>query len=152
MFQSKLESGGKLVSSKPGAAIDTIAEGLGLWRDTPFADLPDEDALRAARTRLIELRLHAVEQRIPCSPPTTPSWATTSGPVNFSRAPSPMGVLAWIVWPYVWKWTRENFVESNRTTRLWQLQRMETDSDRIIAIMPKYLAEEIDFWLNSSAP
>ncbi|WP_410050093.1 BTAD domain-containing putative transcriptional regulator [Actinomadura sp. CNU-125] len=42
------------------AALD---EALGLWRGPAYADFADEDWARGERSRLTELRLHAVERR-----------------------------------------------------------------------------------------
>jgi YVTN family beta-propeller protein len=43
---------------------DALREALGLWRDTPLADLSDEPFVARAAARLEEQRLEALEQRI----------------------------------------------------------------------------------------
>jgi DNA-binding SARP family transcriptional activator len=45
-------------------AAELLAEALGLWRDEPLADLPDEAFADAARVRLDEMRLAADEERL----------------------------------------------------------------------------------------
>lgn len=54
------------VADDHGAAVQHIAaldRALALWRGTPFADLPDSDAVVPERARLEELRLLALEDR-----------------------------------------------------------------------------------------
>ncbi|WP_432173171.1 BTAD domain-containing putative transcriptional regulator [Streptomyces sp. Tue6028] len=46
----------------PAQVADGFAEALNLWRGPAFADFGDERWLRAERSRLTELRLHAVER------------------------------------------------------------------------------------------
>ncbi|TXS64223.1 AfsR/SARP family transcriptional regulator [Streptomyces sp. sk2.1] len=47
----------------PDRVADRLAEALGWWRGPAFADFGDERWLRTERSRLTELRLHAVERR-----------------------------------------------------------------------------------------
>ncbi|MFJ2791381.1 BTAD domain-containing putative transcriptional regulator [Streptomyces sp. NPDC087290] len=47
----------------PAQVAERLAEALGWWRGPAFADFGDEHWLRAERSRLTELRLHAVERR-----------------------------------------------------------------------------------------
>jgi predicted ATPase/DNA-binding SARP family transcriptional activator/Tfp pilus assembly protein PilF len=46
------------------AAADRLAPALALWRGRPFGDLADDGPLRLAADRLVELRIHALEQRV----------------------------------------------------------------------------------------
>ncbi|MEU5087655.1 BTAD domain-containing putative transcriptional regulator [Streptomyces sp. NPDC021356] len=52
-----------LAEAGPERVAAGLAEALGWWRGPAFADFGDERWLRAERTRLTELRLHAVERR-----------------------------------------------------------------------------------------
>jgi DNA-binding SARP family transcriptional activator len=45
------------------SAEDTLTEALGWWRGPAYAEFADQDWARAERSRLTELRLHAVERR-----------------------------------------------------------------------------------------
>lgn len=63
-FESMIHDAGDLLPSRPEAAVATIERALALWIDTPFADLPDDDALVPERVRLTELRLGALERRV----------------------------------------------------------------------------------------
>ncbi|MFB4301879.1 BTAD domain-containing putative transcriptional regulator [Actinomadura sp. NTSP31] len=47
----------------PGRAQAALDEALGWWRGPAYADFTDEHWTRAERSRLAELRLHAVERR-----------------------------------------------------------------------------------------
>lgn len=47
----------------PREAADRLKEALGWWRGPAYAEFPDEAWARAERSRLGELRLHAVERR-----------------------------------------------------------------------------------------
>ncbi|MEU6004063.1 BTAD domain-containing putative transcriptional regulator [Streptomyces sp. NPDC047197] len=47
----------------PQDALDRLEEALGWWRGPAYADFPEETWARAERSRLGELRLHAVERR-----------------------------------------------------------------------------------------
>jgi DNA-binding SARP family transcriptional activator len=46
-----------------GEALPRLEAALALWRGPAYADLPDEHWAQAERSRLTELRLHAVERR-----------------------------------------------------------------------------------------
>jgi len=63
-FEAALELARREVSADPAKALSNYEGALKLWRDLPFADLSDEDALAPERARLEELRLGAVERRI----------------------------------------------------------------------------------------
>jgi len=63
-FEQYLESGREAVSDDPHRAGEMLAEGLGLWRGEPFADLRDAIALQPEIQRLQQLRLAALEERI----------------------------------------------------------------------------------------
>ncbi|TMR03513.1 SARP family transcriptional regulator, partial [Nonomuraea turkmeniaca] len=47
----------------PGQALERLEEALGWWRGPAYAEFADQDWIRAERSRLVELRLHAIEQR-----------------------------------------------------------------------------------------
>ncbi|MGW0925402.1 BTAD domain-containing putative transcriptional regulator [Streptomyces sp. NPDC002755] len=47
----------------PARVAERLGEALGWWRGPAFADFGDERWLRSERSRLTELRLHAVERR-----------------------------------------------------------------------------------------
>jgi DNA-binding SARP family transcriptional activator len=47
----------------PSERADRLAQALGQWRGPAYADFADEAWARAERSRLTELRLHAVERR-----------------------------------------------------------------------------------------
>ena len=56
-FQARAESGHRaLARSHHEAAVDTLRGALGLWRGTAYADLLDEPAAQAERTRLETIR------------------------------------------------------------------------------------------------
>ncbi|MFF3853594.1 BTAD domain-containing putative transcriptional regulator [Micromonospora sp. NPDC002575] len=50
-------------TADPAAALARLDEALAWWRGPAYADFPDAAWARAARSRLAELRLQAVEQR-----------------------------------------------------------------------------------------
>jgi DNA-binding SARP family transcriptional activator/DNA-binding beta-propeller fold protein YncE len=50
--------------AEPAAAARSLREALALWRGPPLADLEDVPFVEAARRRLQELRLAALEQRV----------------------------------------------------------------------------------------
>lgn len=52
-----------LAAGRPAEALTVLGEALALWRGVPFADLPDDPQVTAARARLAELREVAVEER-----------------------------------------------------------------------------------------
>jgi predicted ATPase/DNA-binding SARP family transcriptional activator len=54
----------RLAAGRPDEALPVLGEALALWRGVPFADLPDDPQVMAARTRLAELREVAVEERL----------------------------------------------------------------------------------------
>ena len=53
-----------LATGRPAEALPVLDEALALWRGVPFADLPDDPQVTAARARLAELREVAVEERL----------------------------------------------------------------------------------------
>lgn len=55
------------------------------------------------------------------------------------------GMLQWFVWPYVWGWTRQNWVERNTEARQRELEGLR-DTTAIRAAMPDLLAEEVAFF------
>lgn len=55
------------------------------------------------------------------------------------------GVIQWLVWPYVWDWTEEDFVAMNTEARHRELARM-TDPNWDPMVMARLLNEEIAFW------
>ncbi|MEU6841802.1 BTAD domain-containing putative transcriptional regulator [Streptomyces sp. NPDC046716] len=59
-FEQVVES---LGDAGPARVAQRLDEALGWWRGPAFADFGDERWLRAERSRLTELRLHAVERR-----------------------------------------------------------------------------------------
>ncbi|MFE7330976.1 BTAD domain-containing putative transcriptional regulator [Streptomyces sp. NPDC057565] len=58
-FEQAVDS---LAEAGPARAADRLCEALGWWRGPAFADFGDERWLRSERSRLSELRLHAVER------------------------------------------------------------------------------------------
>jgi predicted ATPase/DNA-binding SARP family transcriptional activator len=54
----------RLAAGRPAQAVQVLDEALALWRGVPFADLPDDPQVTAARSRLTELREVAVEERL----------------------------------------------------------------------------------------
>ncbi len=63
-FESLVRQGRRLLVTDPERATSLLAEALGMWRGRPFADLLDDPALGAETTRLDELRLTALEDKI----------------------------------------------------------------------------------------
>jgi predicted ATPase/DNA-binding SARP family transcriptional activator len=55
------------------------------------------------------------------------------------------GHLQWFVWPYVWGWTREDWVERNAEARERELEGLR-DTRAVRAAMPGLLAEEVAFF------
>jgi DNA-binding SARP family transcriptional activator len=53
-----------LAAGRPAEALPILDEALALWRGVPFADLPDDPQVAAARARLRELREVAVDERL----------------------------------------------------------------------------------------
>ncbi|MFI6739097.1 BTAD domain-containing putative transcriptional regulator [Nonomuraea sp. NPDC050451] len=51
------------VTGPPDAVLPRVEEALGWWRGPAYADFSDEPWARAERSRLAELRLHAVERQ-----------------------------------------------------------------------------------------
>jgi predicted ATPase/DNA-binding SARP family transcriptional activator len=54
----------RLAAGRPAEALPVLGEALALWRGMPFADLPDDPQVTAARARLAEFREVAVEERL----------------------------------------------------------------------------------------
>ncbi len=63
-FEALAAKGRRLRATDPPRAGAVLREALTLWRGPPFADLHDADSLQPEITRLEELRLAAVEDRI----------------------------------------------------------------------------------------
>jgi DNA-binding SARP family transcriptional activator len=64
-FQALTEQGhAALAAGDPQRAADVLAEGLRLWRGPVLADFADAPFVQPERTRLEELRLSALEERI----------------------------------------------------------------------------------------
>lgn len=64
-FERLAEQGRQaLRTGDPAGAAKLLTEALGLWRGTPFADVPPLDAVTAEATRLIEVHDTTVESRI----------------------------------------------------------------------------------------
>ena len=54
----------RLLPDDPRAALDSVTEGMALWRGEPFGSLGDRAFLRPASARLVELRAAAIEIRL----------------------------------------------------------------------------------------
>src|SRR5438132_9312135 len=64
-FERLVEQGREALRQRdPAAAAAKLREGLELWRGSPLADVGDAAFIAAARARLDELRLAALEDRI----------------------------------------------------------------------------------------
>src|SRR5215218_8161274 len=63
-FEELLSRGRALGADDPKAAADLLREALALWRGPPLADFTYEDFAREEISRLEELRLNALEERI----------------------------------------------------------------------------------------
>ena len=63
-FESLVEEGRSLRPVDPAAASDLLVGALRLWNGRPYADLPGQDIFQSEITRLDELRLAALEERI----------------------------------------------------------------------------------------
>ena len=63
-FERLVDEGRALVGKQPDRAVSILREGLELWRGRPYADIADGWRLGAEATRLEELRLAAVEDRL----------------------------------------------------------------------------------------
>jgi WD40 repeat protein/DNA-binding SARP family transcriptional activator len=63
-FQELTRQGQRSLAADPRAAADSLGQALELWRGPPFADVGDSLSLEAEATRLEELRLSAMEDRI----------------------------------------------------------------------------------------
>lgn len=62
-FEAMIDDASRQLTDHPEGAIAVLDKALSLWTDTPFADLPDEEALVPERVRFTELRLGAIERR-----------------------------------------------------------------------------------------
>ena len=63
-FERLAAEGHRLLEEDPGRAGQTLLEALGLWRGRALADFAYEDFAQSEITRLDELRLGAIEDRI----------------------------------------------------------------------------------------
>jgi WD40 repeat protein/DNA-binding SARP family transcriptional activator len=63
-FEALVSDARRLRATDPAAAAAMLREALALWRGSPFADLADAASLQPEITRLTELRLAAVEDRV----------------------------------------------------------------------------------------
>lgn len=63
-FERDVEAAESALEQDPAEAAATLTSALARWRGPPYADLADEPAIRPDATRLTELRVRAVEQRI----------------------------------------------------------------------------------------
>lgn len=63
-FAAEHERLARLIEDDPVVASATLSASLARWEGRPYADLADEPALAGEITRLTELRLRAVEQKI----------------------------------------------------------------------------------------
>jgi DNA-binding SARP family transcriptional activator len=63
-FERLAAEGHRLLEEDPGRAGQTLLEALGLWRGRALADFAYEDFAQSEMTRLDELRLGAIEDRI----------------------------------------------------------------------------------------
>jgi DNA-binding SARP family transcriptional activator len=63
-FERLAAEGHRLLEEDPGRAGQTLREALGLWRGRALADFAYEDFAQSEITRLDELRLGAIEDRI----------------------------------------------------------------------------------------
>ena len=63
-FERLAAEGHRLLEEDPGRAGQTLIEALGLWRGRALADFAYEDFAQSEITRLDELRLGAIEDRI----------------------------------------------------------------------------------------
>jgi basic membrane lipoprotein Med (substrate-binding protein (PBP1-ABC) superfamily)/DNA-binding SARP family transcriptional activator len=63
-FEALVQQGRAELADDPDAAAASLSAALGLWRGTPFSGFDDASVLGPERTRLEELRLLALEDRI----------------------------------------------------------------------------------------
>ena len=63
-FAALVSEGRAELAEHPDVAAETLRAGLRLWRGPPFSGLADADVLLAERTRLEELQLLALEDRV----------------------------------------------------------------------------------------
>ena len=63
-FERILSEGRRLLDARPAEAAARFREALSLWRGEPLVDVAYQDVATAERSRLEELRLEAVENRI----------------------------------------------------------------------------------------
>jgi len=65
-FEHQVSAGRNLIAADTERARDVLANALDLWRGSPYEDLDDVPALRPEITRLEELRMTALQERIYC--------------------------------------------------------------------------------------
>ena len=63
-FTALVSEGRALLAEHPDVAAETLRAGLSLWRGPPFSGLADSDVLLAERTRLEQIQLLALEDRV----------------------------------------------------------------------------------------
>ena len=63
-FETLISDGRAALAEDPEVAAEMLRAGLRLWRGPPFSGLDDAGVLLAERTRLVELQLLALEDRV----------------------------------------------------------------------------------------
>jgi predicted ATPase/DNA-binding SARP family transcriptional activator len=63
-FEAMIDDAVGRLSIQPESAVASLEQALAMWRDVPFSDLPEEEALVPERVRLTEIRLRAIERRV----------------------------------------------------------------------------------------
>ena len=63
-FETLISEGRAALAEDPEVAAEMLRAGLRLWRGPPFSGLDDSGVLLAERTRLVELQLLALEDRV----------------------------------------------------------------------------------------
>ena len=63
-FETLIREGRAALAEDPEVAAEMLRTGLRLWRGPPFSGLDDAGVLLAERTRLVELQLLALEDRV----------------------------------------------------------------------------------------
>lgn len=63
-FEALLDEARRLRATEPARASDLLVQALGEWQGRPYADLPQQEVFQSEITRLDELRLAALEERV----------------------------------------------------------------------------------------